>query len=181
MRAKADVAKIRELMRKLGEGSRGPGCIYLTGGATALLEGWRATTVDVDLKLDPEPPGAFEAIAQLKNELDVNVELAAPDQFLPAVPGWRERSRFIDRYGSVDFYHYDFVSQALSKVARAHDRDLRDIEAMISRGLVRKEQVREAFKAIEADLPRYPGVDAQALCERVDRLMSDRLTGDPDG
>jgi hypothetical protein len=27
------------------------------------MKGWRDATVDIDLKLDPEPAGAFEAIA----------------------------------------------------------------------------------------------------------------------
>jgi hypothetical protein len=44
-----------------------------------VLVGWRGTTIDVDLKMSPEPEGAFEAIAALKDELDINVELAAPD------------------------------------------------------------------------------------------------------
>ena len=39
------------------------------------LEGWRSATVDLDLKLDPEPEGVFAAIARIKEELDVNVEL----------------------------------------------------------------------------------------------------------
>ena len=80
MRTPADPAKVRTLLRELGRRARGPGRVYLIGGACALLEGWRAATVDVDLKLDPEPPGAFEAIARLKNELDLNVELVSPDQ-----------------------------------------------------------------------------------------------------
>ncbi len=79
VREPADHAKIRTLLRELGRRARGPGRVYLIGGASALLEGWRSSTVDVDLKLDPEPPGAFEAIAQLKNELDLNVELVSPD------------------------------------------------------------------------------------------------------
>ena len=44
-----------------------------------MLIGWRETTVDADLKLDPEPAGVFEAIARLKDSLDINVELSAPD------------------------------------------------------------------------------------------------------
>jgi hypothetical protein len=39
------------------------------GGATAVLFGWRNTTVDVDLKLEPEPAGVLEALL---------VEIAAP-------------------------------------------------------------------------------------------------------
>lgn len=70
---------------ELGRRARGSGRVYLTGGATALLHGWHTSTVGIDLKLDPEPAGAFEAIAELKDELDVNVELAAPDQLLGAL------------------------------------------------------------------------------------------------
>ena len=50
MRALVDPDKIRQLMREIGRRSRGPGRVYLVGGASALLEGWRSTTVDVDLK-----------------------------------------------------------------------------------------------------------------------------------
>ena len=74
-------------MEALGQRVKGPGTIYLTGGATALLFGWRAKTIDVDIKADPEPQGLFEAIAELKESLDANVELASPDLFIPEVPG----------------------------------------------------------------------------------------------
>lgn len=80
VRAVADASKGTASIRAFGREARGPGSVYLTGGATAVLEGWRKTTVDVDLKFDPEPPGAFEAILRIKNELDINVELASPDE-----------------------------------------------------------------------------------------------------
>ena len=79
MRSVADAGKIRHLMREIGSRARGPGRVYVVGGASALLEGWRSTTVDVDLKLDPEPAGIFEAIGDLKVDLDVNIELLVPD------------------------------------------------------------------------------------------------------
>jgi hypothetical protein len=95
MRAETDTAKLMTFMAELGNRVRGPGRIYFAGGATALLHGWRSTTIDVDLKPDPEPPGLFEALAVLKDELDINVELASPDQFIPAVPiaTFRTRAR----------------------------------------------------------------------------------------
>ena len=82
-------------MERLGELARGPGQIFLTGGASAVLFGWREMTVDVDLKMLPEPAGVFEAIATLKDELNINVELASPDLFIPELPEWRERSKRI--------------------------------------------------------------------------------------
>jgi hypothetical protein len=98
MRAEMDKAKLEAFMVALGARVRSEGIIYLTGGATAILHNWRSMTIDVDIKPDPEPEGLFEALARLKDELDINVELASPDQFIPAVPGWRERSLFIACY-----------------------------------------------------------------------------------
>ncbi len=146
-------------MIALGERIRDTGRIYFAGGATALLYGWRATTIDIDLKADPEPAGLFEAIAVLKDELDINVELASPDDFIPAIPGWRERSLFLARHGSIDFFHYDPYGQALSKLQRRHDRDLVDARFLVERGLIRAEKLREMFALIEPQLIRYPAID----------------------
>lgn len=33
------------------------GRVYLTGAATAVLDGWRETTIDVDIKLVPDSAG----------------------------------------------------------------------------------------------------------------------------
>lgn len=74
-------------MVALGKQVRGKGRIYFTGGATAVLYGWRPMTIDIDIKPEPEPAGLFEAIAELKEELEINVELASPDQFIPVIPG----------------------------------------------------------------------------------------------
>ena len=60
-----------------------PGRVYLTGGATAVLHGWREMTIDIDLKADPQPAGFFEAIAHVKESESVNVELASTDDFIP--------------------------------------------------------------------------------------------------
>src|ERR1022692_734829 len=135
MRAETNRAKLGAFMEALGERVTGPGRIYLAGGATAVLYGWRDMTIDVDLKPDPEPPGLFEALAVLKDELDINVELASPDQFIPAVPGWRERSLFIAVHGLVEFFHYDPYGQALAKLQRGHARDLRDVHSLLQDGL----------------------------------------------
>ena len=154
-------------MAALGERVRGEGVVFLTGGATALLYGWRDSTIDVDLKADPEPAGLFEAIATLKDQLDVNVELASPDLFIPAIPGWRERSILIGRHGHATFFHYDPYGQALSKLARRHDRDLRDVEAMCATGLVRRDRLRAFFEQIEPELIRFPAIDVRTFRESV--------------
>lgn len=176
VRALLDADRLRQLMAALGRAARGPGRIYLTGGTTAVLEGWRQATVDADLKLDPEPPGVFEAIRRVKDDLGVNVELAAPDDFIPPLPGWRGRSRFIGRWGSVDFYHYDDYAQALSKIERAHDRDIADARAMVDRGLIEPAELRRLFDAIEPDLIRYPAIDAGVFRHKLEEFLA-RVSG----
>lgn len=159
MRSETDKAKLKSFMVALGERVTGPGRIYLTGGATALLHNWRLTTIDIDIKPDPEPPGLFEAIARLKDELDINIELASPDHFIPPVPGWRDRSRHIARHGQIEFYHYDPYGQALSKLQRGHPRDLQDVRSMLRDGLIQIDRLQELFSAIEPALIRYPAID----------------------
>jgi hypothetical protein len=159
MRAEADKTKIQNFMAAIGGRVKGAGSLYLTGGATAVLHDWRAMTIDVDIKPDPEPAGLFEAIAAIKNELDLNVELASPDQFIPALPGWRERSLFIAQHGPVSFYHYDPYGQTLAKLQRGHDRDVRDAQAMFKSSLIRPDRLWEMFRQIEPQLIRYPAID----------------------
>ena len=164
-------AKVRLLMELLGKESRGPGRVYLVGGASAVLVGWRATTVDVDLKLAPEPPGVFQAIAQAKEALDMNVELAAPDDFIPPLPDWPLRSPRVAQRGFVQFFHYDFYAQALAKIERAHEQDWGDVRAMHQRGLVDPQRLQTLFDAIESELPRYPAVDSVSFVHRVGLAM----------
>jgi len=159
-------------MRELGRRVQSPGRIFITGGGTAILVGWREMTIDIDLKADPEPVGFFEAIAVLKDELDVNVELAAPDDFIPVLPGWQERSLFVTRHGEVDFFHMDPYSQALSKLERGHARDLSDVAAMASRHLIEPAKLRQLFVEIEPALMRYPAIDPGAFRRAVESFCA---------
>jgi hypothetical protein len=52
--------------------------VYLTGGATAVLHGWRSSTIDVDLELVPDRDELLRELPGLKEELRVNLELADP-------------------------------------------------------------------------------------------------------
>lgn len=167
-----DIHKLLEFMASMGRQTQGQGNVYLTGGATALLHGWRAMTIDVDLKADPEPSQFFEAIATLKDKLLINIELASPSDFIPELPGWRDRSIFIASHGQLNFYHYDPYSQALSKLERSHSRDLIDVEAMLRDGLITKSRLLELFSVIESDLIRYPGLDPSSFRNTVEHFCS---------
>ena len=87
MRRPLDEQRLRDFLRALGQQATGDLRIYLTGSATAVLHGWRQSTVDVVLKMEPERDEVFRAIPRLKQEHQVNVELASPEQFIPELPG----------------------------------------------------------------------------------------------
>ncbi len=67
MRSPMDPDKVRALMRAIGQRAKGPGRVYLVGGTSAVLEGWRQATVDANLKLEPEPAGIFDALRHIKD------------------------------------------------------------------------------------------------------------------
>ena len=52
------------------------------------------------MKLVPEIDTVLRTLPALKERLHINIELASPDNFIPEVPGWQERSRFIRKEGS---------------------------------------------------------------------------------
>ena len=57
MRELADAERIQRFMRALGQEAGEDGDAYFTGGATAVLMGWRGSTIDVDLLLVPADRG----------------------------------------------------------------------------------------------------------------------------
>src|SRR5437879_5028624 len=170
MRKHVTIETLKQLMQQLAAAARSPGKVYFTGGATALLLGFREQTIDIDLKLDPEPEGAFEAIAVLKNRLNLNVELASPDDFIPASGDWRECSRHIASIGPVEFFHYDFSLQALAKLERGHAQDLQDVTSLVRGGFISAEQLKSRFAQIESRLLRYPAVDPQQFRKKVEEF-----------
>lgn len=162
-------------MKRMGAAVQSQGRIYFTGGVSAVLLGWREMTIDVDLKADPEPQGFFECLSRLKDEIEINIELASPDQFIPTLPGWVERSQFIAQHGKLAFFHYDFYSQALAKIERDHPRDRHDVACMIRDQLVNPLRLCELFLQVEALIIRYPAVNASLLKNRVLALTGDSV------
>jgi hypothetical protein len=170
MREKVSAESLEKFMKAVGRAGKKDARVYFVGGATAVLLGWRETTIDVDLKLVPEVNEILRALPQLKETLQINVELAAPDDFIPAVSGWEERAVFIRREGTIDFFHYDFYAQALAKIERGHSTDLLDVREMVRRGLVKPSRLLEFFSRIEEDLYKYPAVDPKSFRLAVEQF-----------
>ncbi|MCC7241130.1 MAG: hypothetical protein IT180_04330 [Acidobacteria bacterium] len=172
MRELTDAARLRQFMRLLGRRARASGRVYLVGGACAVLLEWRPTTIDIDLEFDPSLEPLLRDIPELKEELRVNVELASPAHFIPPLPGWRERSPFVSREGLIDFHHYDFYAQALSKIERAHAKDRDDVREMARRKLIEPRRLLEFFEEIAPELYRYPALDPPSFRRAVERAVT---------
>ena len=173
MRRLVDAERLRAFMRALGSRTDVETTCYLAGGASAVIVGWRDATVDIDVLFAPENDQLLRAIPDLKERLEVNVELAFPGHFVPMPGGWEDRSAFVERVGTVTFRNVDFYAQALAKLERGHDRDLADVEAMIAIELVDPERLREFFTEIEPDLYRFPAIDPRAFRAAVEEATSD--------
>ncbi|MEM7244277.1 MAG: DUF6036 family nucleotidyltransferase [Acidobacteriota bacterium] len=163
---------VHRFLRELSRSARSPARVYFTGGVTAVLHGWRPSTVDLDLKFVPDHGELFDAIPRLKRELKLNVELACPSDFVPELEGWKDRSIFIAREGELDAFHYDLYSQALSKIERGHDRDRHDVERMLETGLVEPEKLRQLFTEARPRLVRYPSLDEESLVRALDETLA---------
>jgi hypothetical protein len=174
MRARVDAPGIRNLARALGRVPTGGRIrIYLTGGATAVLEGWRQSTVDIDLRFEPESDLLMRRLPALKESLAVNIELVSPPDFIPELPGWRDRSPFVFREGGVDVHHFDLYSQVLSKIERGFAHDLGDVRSAFGSGLVEPGRLGRLFEAIEPELYRYPAIDPPAFRRKVETVLAE--------
>jgi len=180
MRELADAGRIAAFMRALGRTARTPGRVYLTGGATAVLHGWRDTTIDVDIKLVPDADPLLRAIPEIKESLHLNVELASPADFIPVKNDWADRSPFIRQEGLLSFHHFDLYAQALAKIERGHATDRRDVAELVDRGLVNPQELLEYFEAIRPNLYRFPAIDAESFARAVaDVVASSRRPHGP--
>lgn len=172
MREPVDRARLELFMRALASTTRRPLQVYLVGGATAVLEGWRDATIDVDLRFGDDADAAMRAIPAIKESLNLNVELASPMDFIPVKAGWQDRSPFVAQQGTVTFRHFDLYAQALAKIERGHSTDQQDVTALIARGLVDRRRLQDYFDEIEPELYRFPAVDPPSFRRAVEAVTS---------
>jgi hypothetical protein len=167
MREPVTLARLHSFMHELGRRVRRPARVVFAGGATALLCGWRTSTIDVDCRFFPDDE-ILPMIQDLKRELRMNIELASPADFVPQLSLEESRDPFIAQHGVVTFCHYDFYGQALAKLERGFEQDLADAGAMAASGLVDPEKLQQLFSAVESELWRYPAVDRDHLARAIE-------------
>jgi hypothetical protein len=72
--------------------------------------------------------------------------------------------------GNVEVRHFDFYSQALAKVERGFEQDLKHVERMLAQGLITAERLHELYDQIEPQLYRYPASDPGDFRRRLDAI-----------
>src|SRR5437667_6624878 len=171
MREPVTADQLQAFMKALAAQARLARRVYLVGGASSVLLGWRNSTIDIDLKIIPESDEILRSLPRLKEQLHLNIELASPDDFIPELPGWQERSRFIQQEGRLSFYHYDFYAQALAKIERGHEIDLKDVAHLFEARLIEPDRLRNLFSGIEDRMYSYPDLDPTSFRRSVERAL----------
>ena len=173
MREELTPDRLRALMREIARTAPrgGPYRVYLVGGGTAVHLRWRPSSVDADLFSEDE--SVFRDIQAIKERLQLNVELARPEDFVPALEGSEGRHVFVETVESVSFYHYDPYAQLLSKIVRGFARDVADAERFLQGGMVDGERFLRLVEAIpDASYARYPALSREAVLDAVHAFLS---------
>ncbi|MCB9824725.1 MAG: hypothetical protein H6805_02735 [Planctomycetes bacterium] len=145
--------------------------VCMVGGGTAILRGWRASSLDVDLAVDDDR--VLRDIQRLKDELDINIELVEPTAFVPALQGAADRHVFIRKIKRVAWYHYDPYTQVLAKLVRGLERDLADARRFVEDGLVDMDTLQRLVDAVpDAAYARYPSLSKGAVRRAVEAFAS---------
>ena len=174
MREELTRERLLRLMRELARTAprRGTFRVYLVGGGTSVYMGWRQSSLDVDLFSDQDD--VFRDIQGIKERLNLNIEFARPEDFVPPLKGSPDRHILIDTVGSITFYHYDPYAQLLFKVVRGFQRDLVDAREFIRSKWVDPEVFRSLVAAIpEPSYAKYPNLSRAAVERAVDAFLAE--------
>ncbi len=148
-------AVLQSFMKSVGRMIKKNAMFYLTGGATAILYDFREGTIDIDIAGDMDE--LFSSIPKLKERLQINIEMVKPTDFIPSLPGEKDRHITIGTFGKATFMHFDPYAQAFSKIVRGHETDIADAKALATTGLVDTKKLCEMVKKLpDPDFARYP-------------------------
>ena len=162
------VALMEELVKHAPR--RGAYRVYLVGGGTAVYRGWRASSIDVDLY--SADGVVFKDIQAIKERLNINIEFARPEDFVPPLRGSSGRHVLIETRATISFYHYDPYAQVFSKVVRGFERDLDDARQFVSHGMVDPQKLKSLVEAVpDSAYARYPNLTRTAVEAAIDDFV----------
>jgi Nucleotidyltransferase of unknown function (DUF6036) len=174
-----DSQRASEFLSQLGACYRHPGSLYLVGGSSLILLDAKRSTLDIDLKIEvaPEHHAEFiQCLRQVSREMQASVELASPDEFLPLPDGYQDRRRYIGRFGSLEVFHFDFYSSALSKISRGNQKDYDDVYQMWQQKLIQIETLEQYFNEILPKVESFSLRASQADFQLKFNLIKKRIS-----
>lgn len=173
MREEVTPQRLDLLMNELAQGAprRDAFRVYFVGGGTAVYSGWRGSSIDVDLYSDDD--AVFRNIQQVKERLNMNIEFARPEEFVPPLNGSVNRHLFIRTVGTISFYHYDPYAQCLAKVVRGFQRDVDDARAFVASEMVDPSRL----SALVAEIPDaayagYPNLSRRGVESALESFVA---------
>ena len=150
-------ATLETFLQRLGERSPVAGALYVLGGSALCLLGSPRTTADVDSTFEAESGSLEEfqaTVAELAEEMRLDVEAVPLEEFIPLAPQARQRRRPVGRYGRLDVYLFDLYSIALSKIALGFEADLEDVMFLLRERLIEFGELESHFNAVLPDAPK---------------------------
>jgi len=180
MRPTVDKAEIERFLHAFGQFYRKQNRLYLTGGAALVHAGIRSgRTLDIDVEVTDGD--MLLTIDQLKQRLQLNIEVASPKDFMPVPNQWETWSQYVGRYGSVDVFYFDFYSIALSKIDRGTTRDLQDVQLLVLQSIIDLKTLDIAFQEVIQQVQstqgrmRYPRFDPTTFATRYHLIKQQLL------
>ena len=169
MRKEMTRDRLVALMKELAKTAPRSGTyrVYLVGGGTAVYLGWRQSSIDVDLYSDKDV--VFKHIQEIKERLNINIEFARPEDFVPPLRGTSSRHIYIETVGSITFYHYDPYAQIFTKIVRGFERDLDDAREFVRSGMVDLPKLKALVAAVpDSAYAKYPSLSRHAVEAAID-------------
>jgi len=159
--------RIRAFLEAVGERYARPATLFLIGGSALALLGSPRLTLDVDyigddLKLDD----LQKVVAQIADEMHVDVEPVPIAQFVPLPENAQDRCVFLAKFGTLTVYVFDPYTIALSKLDRGFDTDIEDVVFLINQGFVEFEQL-ETYVSITLERANEFDMDPAAVRMRL--------------
>jgi hypothetical protein len=158
MRPNVGREQIESFLKNLGRTFRKPGRLYLVGGAALVHMGLRSgTTQDIDVEVRAaNEDKMLESIRQLKDTMNINIEIASPGDFIPLPKQWEMNAKYVGRYGTVDVFYFDFYSIALSKIQRGNTRDINDVKLLLQEKVITLQGLDDAYNEILPQVGKVP-------------------------
>ena len=101
----------------------------------------------------------------------MNVELTSPPDFIPELPGWRDRSPFVLEEGNLAVHHLRLLLAGPIDDRAVLQTGSRRRGEMLARGLVDAPAYVSSNDAVEPQLYRYPAINSRASRSKVEAVL----------